>query len=535
MRVNTRGLLLACAIILATFAYSLQLRAPFLGTLSDNHHQWLTASTIGFVENWEEDGFWNDAGITMELPKTIDRQYLKDRSPYISYPSGSTIQIYILKQLFSSLPTLTLIQYFDLFNQLAVALVLASIIALSAPAYPYVFATVTAIVYTLHPMPMYWHSVVYFADQAIILHFSLILLLELLIRKREPSKRSRLMILQSIMLAIATSIDWLGVMLTTALGIMRLASPLDKKLSWKYLFYTGLQLGTGPMLVLLIWIKQVYIVDGIGFLRWNFSYRTGSNSFASPLGRFCNIFITPFLRNRFAEVDVAVIYGGFLFCVYRFIRNRKDAAICVSLIAILTCIMMGYFFAQHTYEHDFTCLKFVVPLALIGYGLLPSYAVAALGKKLSHMRLAPILYLFALACTAIIINYKTYSNWKVFFPKPHVYNQDLAEWIRKNATFNDVYVSKDFLIPNVPPQKIALSRHSVYNFANVVELERYMRNTPTDAKFYGIIEANKSAPCGIRQSDIVAKVRSENRDWLFVTLNLDSDLRLKSCLTPEPN
>ncbi len=531
MRFGNRKLLVAILVICATFIYSCQLRAPLLGTLSDTHHQWLTGSSIKFTDYWMEDGFWADDGLTMDYPRTIEKQAIQDRGPYFSYPSGSTIEIYLLRQLVPHIPAITVIRYFDLFNQLAVALTLAAIVILSCRSH--LMAISAALIYIFHPIPMYWHSMVYFADQAIILPFSLVLLLELLIRQSLPChRRNKLLAAQSLLLTMAAFTDWLAVMLITSIGIFRLISPINERISFRYLVKTALQLGAGPAIALSVWAWQVYLMDGYEFLKWNFSYRANTG-LPNPIERFSQLFVKRFVFDYFRDDEIYLFYLSFIFCIYQFIVNRKNPVICVSLISMLTCMLMAFVFYQHTWEHDFTALKFMVPLALISYGIMPAYLADGAEKFFPRFKDASLCVFIALAVYSYRVNNEHFVKWNVQYPNPHVFHQDLALWIGKNSTFDNVFIGKNFTIAHIPPQKISMSHHAVYSFDKLAELDTFIKSTPHDAKFLGIISKNDARNCPINTADIIAHVQSERIEWLIVKLDMDSDAALKRCFTAE--
>ena len=208
-----------------------------LGSLSSTApHQWLTASTVNFVENWREDGFFNDKAMMLELPGSIESKTLESRKPYVSYLPGAPLEIAILKLIFPSSSTLVLTQIFNICNQFLVSLILAFILFYGSSSFPglyrYLIALIVFITYQSLPATLYVHSMVFFSDQAALLPFCLALLTELIIRKhaRANVRLLPMYLLQSFILLWAILCDWLAIPLIMSILIFRLISPLrDKK------------------------------------------------------------------------------------------------------------------------------------------------------------------------------------------------------------------------------------------------------------------------------------------------------------------
>jgi len=64
----------------------------------DGDNQWLTASTIKFVNNWLQDGIINDKFIMYEDFKSIEFEN-DSREIYNSYPPGCIIPVFIFAKI----------------------------------------------------------------------------------------------------------------------------------------------------------------------------------------------------------------------------------------------------------------------------------------------------------------------------------------------------------------------------------------------------------------------------------------------------
>ena len=116
---NSRHIPLICgyAAIILTFFVSVYLRLPYIGTLSDGHHQALTAHSSLTVENWIVDGVLNDRFLGPLIPASIEVPNFEAREINVSYPLGFVFVIYLLAITSHSIPTILLTQIYGLFNK----------------------------------------------------------------------------------------------------------------------------------------------------------------------------------------------------------------------------------------------------------------------------------------------------------------------------------------------------------------------------------------------------------------------------------
>ena len=266
-------------ILAIVFIAGLQQRAHYLGTLSDKygdgHHQWLTASSMIFVDNWLEDGVWNDRFLLLAKPRSIESVDFQNRHIYPSYPPGSIVPIYWIRKIFPSLTSIQAIRYFGVCNQFLVGIVIFWIIRSIFPEPRLTnacFAFLGAFFYLWMPKPFYFHSMVYFADLAAILPFSIILLQEIWVRK----KKSYFSLCgQSLVLACLALIDYLVIPLAMILYVFRLTDPFKKYQSnYQKWLINGLQIFAPIVFVYLIFLINSFIAGALGDLIEKMLYRT---------------------------------------------------------------------------------------------------------------------------------------------------------------------------------------------------------------------------------------------------------------------
>jgi len=55
------------------FMYTVEIRSPWFGELSDDRHQWLSGSTLKFSKNWYGEGPLNLGFTMLDEPASIER------------------------------------------------------------------------------------------------------------------------------------------------------------------------------------------------------------------------------------------------------------------------------------------------------------------------------------------------------------------------------------------------------------------------------------------------------------------------------
>ncbi len=267
--------------ILLAFIVSVYLRAPYIGTLSDGHHQWLTAHSTLIVENWIEDGIINDLFLGVSIPASIELPNFEARGVYVSYPLGSLFIIYLLKTIFYSVDTIRLVHLYGLLNHFLISILIFTIVTRLkfnvSKYYICMFGTLAAIAYLYFPAPYYWHAMVYFADQAAILPFILIIYLETLIR---TNPKKQYLILQSVVLLFAAATDYIALPLSMVLLVFRLITPAQfkRRLDISSVIANAIQLFF-PVAILYIFYILFIVYHGFGEQLFDiFLFRTGVDS-----------------------------------------------------------------------------------------------------------------------------------------------------------------------------------------------------------------------------------------------------------------
>ncbi len=487
--------LVAAVALIGAVAFGLVQRWQFVGSLYDLGHQGLTATTAIGVDNWERDGFWNDSGSLVEIPASIEFEGIQDRSLYVSYPPGAQIEIFLLRKSFPGVDTTTLAQLFGLANQIAIALLSYLIVM----ALPFVgprrlFATISASLYLLHPIPYYWHATVFFADQAVILPFAVAIYLEARIRT-QPAKWH--LWAQAVILGMMAYIDWLIIPFAITLFAFRLISPIEGGFAGRT--KQAIAIFLLPAVAIATHLAVVLYLHRTFALLERFVFRTGvSNSGAAYVKNFFQQFFVEYLglATTVLIVMTAVFFGA------RLVFNRRDQVAAIALVGIGSCVLQVFLLRNHSVNHSFAALKFIFPLCYATFGLMPLSILDLLrrragasvrgsragpGKSSATLGLAGgLMGLFALG---YLMAERT--GWQDLFPPRVLTNGEIARWLGAHAGYDDVFVSNEVDIQKYPPQVMVISRKYVWKFETAPDLTRFVNGLPAGAVVHLIQRVGK--------------------------------------------
>lgn len=497
-----------------------------LGTLSSTApHQWLTASTVNFVENWQHDGFFNDKAMMLELPRSIESNTLTNRSPYISYLPGAPIEIALLKHVFRQSSTLKLTQLFNIANQFLIALILAGIVfygTSSCPGlYRYLLGLLVFLGYQSLPAIVYVHAMVFFADQAVLLPLVLVLLLELSIRKKAAINAPVVSccLLQSGVLLWVTACDWLAIPLIISLFIYRFFSPLP---GYKSLSLQCLQLFLLPGLLLLLFAMQLYQTGLWPLLLERFMLRSGQYD-AMHWDRL--YFISNFFIRSLGLLNFIFMLGSIVYIYYLYYKKKSlfPELVIIAAILISTCLLHAFLLPNHARVHaEFSIVKFYLFIVLILLGIIPALLLTEKKEKSYLIMLPFALFFIWYHLVSVPGNYtKT-----LFTFDSHVDYQEIAFWLRKHAAYNDVYISRNMAITANPPQAISYSRKAIHHFSSWQALQAFFARLPTTTNYYAILHKQDIAQCGLNATDIITTIQSGNQDWVIVKFATQHKSRL---------
>ena len=494
-------LLLGCTV--TVFEYTKEIRKPYFGELSDGLHVWLSASTLKFAKNWYREGPLNLRFGLFENPASIEFPDLSSREPYLSYPPGSVIPIYLLSVITGNEPSIPLIMDYNLSNHFLIAFFLALMIFIFLRQIKvdlvnsFLFAIIPILLELLLPAPLYWHQNVFFSDQAVILPFVLYIFLEVIQDGLKDRYMHFFCILQNLVLFYGFLTDWLFIFIAGTVYIKRIfEGKIKVSRNISHFFKESFKFWLAPIIAVIIYLYQLYSFSGFSKVLNRVIFRTGisndGQNIPSGYGPFLHHFIEGYGDFGYYALVFALVI---LIILVLFILSEKVLKknidfkikrICTLMaILLIPCILQVLVFRNHSLLHDFSVLKFSVPLATIPFVLAPislylilkSYinihSIKVNLRKNLKADLGLLLIFILMFTVSGVYLVNEHHNYKNFFKEGDGYYELVGNSIQKNTNFSDIVFSPNFDIPYNPPQKLSLSMKRVYKINSIEDIKNY--------------------------------------------------------------
>lgn len=149
-------------------------------------HSWLSGVTLKFVNNWLADGIWEDHFTCYESFDSVEFRTKQERTPYLSYPTGSTFAVYLAAKMAGKDHVgIYFLKHFQILWYYAEMLLLATFLyilltdlAIYAEREKKAVTCLMALFWVLQPVNVWYLANVYFTDQAVIFYIMAFLLFE---------------------------------------------------------------------------------------------------------------------------------------------------------------------------------------------------------------------------------------------------------------------------------------------------------------------------------------------------------------------
>lgn len=512
---------LYCALILLLFTlilflFSISLRKPWRGILSEGGHQWVTGHSLLISRQWFIEGPvkfkfglpWN--------PRSVEFSDINSRGIYSSFPSGMIWPIYLISKILNHQPNVAIIMWYNLLNHFLVAFILSyiSYIILSKNGisrYKSLFFSIIVSVITLFsPGPFYWFQNTYFTQEAVILPFCLIILLETF--KTYQGKNIRTInLIESLILFYALYTDWLAVFIVSVLIANQIFFVVQKK---KELLINTLHITIPSLVFILLFTYQTLSLSSISVLMDKFLFRTASNNQGEAyVTNFFNQFWKGHALESFGYVNLLfllILIIIFIYSINKFFINKNNIKYNINFLTLVNlilipCFLEIYILKNHSAIHNFTALKLVIPISLsiplilvfiknrLKYNLLDTSigGLYFLNKNKKYQIEVPVLFIIMLIYGAFIIKNPGKYN---YFQKPNYLFNDISEFIKSNTNENDIVFSPNYQIPVLPPQRLSLSLKRVYLIENENQIQEVVKSINSNNIIVNIFVIGKKIP-----------------------------------------
>ncbi len=508
--------LLLLIITIVMFSNTITIRKPWFGVLSDGGHQWITASTIKFTNNWVDEGPFKLKFGLIKIPDSVEFQDLSSREPYASYPPGALIPIYILSIIKGGEVTPALVMKYNLLLQFLITFILALtvFIFLRQLKFDQLNSFISALIPLLFmlysPGTMYWFQNPYWSDQAVLLPVALFILLEVW-SWGDPNGWQKRIILtgQLIVMFWGAYTDWYFIFVAFVVYIVRLLrGQLGKDIS---AIIKATVVYTLPVIIAMaFFLWHIYSMGIASELIYKFFERTGLNNEGSLIiDEFVQRFWYGSVVNGYGKLAPALIQGSVLLFIitcakwtlnkYRKITDQGEVG---KVLAFLTCLLAPsllqlYMFRNHSAIHDFSALKLSLPLAVIPFILAPillfyffnrnANDTFIQGLDLRHNRkkiqlkitVLPLMFILLLPLIkSPTVDYTPGINtyYTRLFPEPNTNYIPVGKFIKDNTNFNSIIFSEYFEVKSLPPQWLAHTKKMIYKVDSVTQILEKVHN-----------------------------------------------------------
>ncbi len=272
------ALLLLLVFLILIFDYTVAIRAPWFGVLSADElsHQQISGLMLTAVHYWRQEGPATLRFGMLLNPPSVEFESLAEREPNLSYPPGAALTFYVWTKLLDKLPTPAELMRFNLMNHFLIGwvLTLTAYTVLRRGGYgrpdAVLLSATTGAFILLMPASLYWHQNVYLFDQAVILPFSLVVLLECLRGSTAPWFPERwINVLQGMVFSLGALTEWLFLFIALCIYALRLLTG-DRGGDARTFFWRSARFWLPVALVALFFFFQLESFDG-----WSTFFDTG--------------------------------------------------------------------------------------------------------------------------------------------------------------------------------------------------------------------------------------------------------------------
>ncbi len=501
-------------VLAGTFGYTVEVRRPHAEGLSYGHHEWLTAHTLKFARAWWQEGAFKLDFLMMETPPDIEHPTLASRQIYPSYPPGAVLAAYLVAKASGTYPSVASLMAFNRALHLFIALCLSLAAWLWIPrGANAVLATVSAIfpglAYLLLPGPMFWQQNVYFTDTAVIGPFAL-LLLALAMEDRVKQPWPQVLVSFAFLWGFAT--DWFFVSVALVWGAVRLAMLAVTR--------TSVGAASSWFVRLSREVGGVVLAGALafGFYGWQLSkhalwqhwygkltLRTfGTGDGAELLASNFNDVVWGYVTDQYGPLGRVLLIVTFVISALHLIwslrqrhlapADQLDAGVpsraTFIAVAALAPLLHTYLLKNHSYLHDFSVLKFAIPLACIPFALLPQ----AIAQLISKPRWVGPLGIVAATCGGLVYTRAMHSEYRRLVPARNPEIAQIGEFVSRETRYEDVLFS-DFAKAEPYPAEPHLLSHTmklIHPVSNLAQLDSRVGALPAEANVVWLGDSSRA-------------------------------------------
>lgn len=471
---------LCIALLGVVFYASLPPRVTAMGWMSEGAFEDQTARTLKFARNWYRDGIASDYFLQLENPASVEFTELTQRVPYVSFLPGTVMPVYLLALAYGHEPDIDDVQRVNLLSQFLASLLLAIATWLLSGQFGLVrrcWATLfVGVSYIYLPFLLYHHQQVYYTDTALMLPYAAFIC-AVAYYARFPSRWSGIVFAS--VLAFFVMVDWFGAiagMLWAAGRLLRYRHVPGRAVK-AVLPVIAAGIFSAAVLLYHIYVTNMFSAFvNIAHARTKMA--------ASPLAVFLNLkwSFYKYMLSAYDTWGTLLLLGGSLLFILLLVmiiawkpwRPTGELAVArleVAVLAVLAPWLTLSLIPLHFHAHDFSPIRFAVPVLLFAPVLLAD--IMADMYKRNSLLLCAAAYVLLIAGTinsGMLYNKHGYS----WFNRSHYVDYSPFQYLHDYAAFNDIIFSPNYNSEfKFPTQDLAMSMKRVYKLDTVAGMVNY--------------------------------------------------------------
>lgn len=471
-------------------------------------HAWVSGSTIKYVNMWLEEGAGKLHFTNMEKFPSIELQSFEEREPYVTYPPGVTVMVWLGAKLCGkSHIDIYFLKHFQLIMYGIESILMALLIYVfcernvkAGEKSKLILSVAIATLWMTLPVNNWFLTNIYWTDLAVYLWIIAYLLLESVSDWDALSGKAKKVAeaLKSIVIVAGVLTEYyfcIVVFFGFLFNIVYTVKNADGK-KLRCVIKSSLKYIIPVVVALTIYIWQMsYTNNWAGQLADTFLHRTGVAHTEDVTGEFKEGFLNAITCSSILRAVLLIVVEGIAgICIIIAACRKKliniftdKSAIAVAML-IVTPVVQLLMFWNHSSIHQYSMVK--VGLQIIGVLLGITGLISNAQKRTKLQKIAAVFVgVFSFVCILLATGYP--GRIKEFYEeKNKVLDYSIAEAIAQNTGFDDVCFSFTYVISNNPPMDICVSEKMVYEIASIDDVYTMFDELSEKANLILVVDKN---------------------------------------------
>ena len=508
--------------LLLTVVFVLSFKIIFKIDYENNNglHNWLSGSTLKFVNNWLAETPQKLHFVNFEAPDSIEFNSLSERGPYVSYPTGVTFFVYFFAKLTGHKSIdLSFLKHFQGVCFWLEVLLLAFFVfrflsrtGVKSEKERFFITFFTALFWMWLPTTAWYLTNIYFADQCVILFVTAFLLVEYeSMNCRDRSLAVLLNIMKFYLIFAGMMVDYYFWILAFVAFVCYLIFAIKEKKTILNILANSLLYVVPVALALGAFAAQLFSVPNWqDALKNRFLFRAGMsesrfNTYDYLVDNLIDNFKFAFGLEGCARMLPMIALA--VFACFRHAGLKPTGAKfrtvlaksvfgkngMVFLVGFIAPLLQVALLRSHSAVHEFSMIKFGWCFAV-----LPIIVSAVLCRMFDfeEKKISKFSFFFTVCfLSMLVLTSVPFSSYDFYNSRKSQFNIDfdVAKILREKTSYEHVCFSFSHEIPNNPPQELGASGKRVHKIRNINEMNTRFRSLKEGAKKILVIDKSRSS------------------------------------------